>query len=249
MKKLITLSLFLLAVADYSQKEEKDRFLPAANEKFVDGKFADAEADYRISQSKFPNKASSAYNLGNTIYKMDQFSEAKSSYRNAIRNASTHDEKHRAYHNLGNVFMKEKNYSSAVEAYKQALINNPADDETRYNYALAKKFLKENPPSNKNNKDKQGKKQDDNKKPNENEKSNEKDNNKDKNDSQDNKDNNNQKKEGPNDQQKPKPQPAGISKQRVENLLEAVNNEERKIQEKVNSRKVKGKPARNQKDW
>jgi hypothetical protein len=42
----------------------------------------------------------------------------------------------------------------------------------------------------------------------------------------------------PKDQEKPKPQPSGISKQRLENL-DAVNNEEKKIQGKVNASKVK----------
>jgi cytochrome c-type biogenesis protein CcmH/NrfG len=43
------------------------------------------------------------------------------------------------------MYLWKKNYTEAVEAYKNALRNDP-DDETRYNYALAKKMLKENPP-------------------------------------------------------------------------------------------------------
>ena len=42
--------------------------------------------------------------------------------------------------------MLEKNYQGAVESFKNALRNNPYDEQTRYNSALAKKFLKENPP-------------------------------------------------------------------------------------------------------
>ena len=38
-------------------------------------------------------------------------------------------------------------------------------------------------------------------------------------------------------------------KERLENLLDAVNNEEKKVQEKMNGRKVKGKPIQNEKDW
>ena len=75
-----------------------------------------------------------------------------------MKTAKTATQKHKAFHNLGNVFMKEKNYTEAVEAYKNALRNNPSDDETRYNYALAKKMLKENPP--KDDKDKKDDKKD-----------------------------------------------------------------------------------------
>jgi superfamily I DNA and/or RNA helicase len=38
----------------------------------------------------------------------------------------------------------------------------------------------------------------------------------------------------------PKPAPGGISKERLENLLDAVNKEEKKVQDKVNAKKVKG---------
>jgi hypothetical protein len=39
-----------------------------------------------------------------------------------------------------------------------------------------------------------------------------------------------------NPDQHQKPKPGGISKQRLENLLDAVNNEEKKIQDKVNAK-------------
>ena len=57
--------------------------------------------------------------------------------------------------------------------------------------------------------------------------------------------------EGNNKKDKPQPKPSqgGISKQRLENLLDAVNNEEKKIQDKVNAKKVKGKPVQTEKDW
>jgi hypothetical protein len=144
--------------------------------------------------------------------------------------------------------MKEKNYQGAVEIYKQALINNPSDEETRYNFALAKKMLKENPPKKddkkddkKNDKEKDQKKQQDQK-----EKDDKKDGDKDKKDDQGNKDKDKKDDQG---KGKPKPQEGQISKQRLQNLLDAVNNEEKKVQDKVNAQKAKGKPVETDKDW
>ncbi|WP_291251947.1 tetratricopeptide repeat protein, partial [Flavobacterium sp.] len=133
--------------------QQKDRILPKANQEYADNKFVEAEANYRISSSKFPNKATAPFNLGNAIYKQKQSSEAKFAYVKALKNSNSRGEKHRAFHNLGNVFMNEKNYTQAVEAYKNALRNNPTDEETRYNYALAKKMLKDNPPKDDKKKD------------------------------------------------------------------------------------------------
>jgi tetratricopeptide (TPR) repeat protein len=254
MKNLLLYILLTASLAISAQ--EKDKTLPAANEEYKQNKFVDAEANYRISQSKFPNRATASYNLGNTIYKQKQASEAKLAFAKAIKNAKTRPEKHKAFHNLGNVFMLEKDYTQAVEAYKNALRNNPNDDETRYNYALAKQKLKENPPKNDNkDKDKKNDKKDDQKKDGDN---------KDKKDGKDDQKKNDKgdqdkdKKDGKNDPKKddksdnngePKPMPGGISKDRVQNLLDAVNNEEKKIQDKVNAQKVKGTPRKTEKDW
>ena len=137
----------------------------------------------------------------------------------------------------------EKEYGGAVEAYKNALRNNPNDEETRYNYALAKEYLKNNPPKKDDdkNKDKDQKKKDDQKEKN--------DDKKDDKDKKDNKDKQDDKKDSKNDkdnkdnkdnnQGKPQPQPGGISKERLQNLLDAVQNEEKKVQDKNKKWKYK----------
>ncbi|KRD62621.1 BatC protein [Flavobacterium sp. Root935] len=257
MKNLLLYILLTVSLAVSAQ--EKDKSLPAANEEYKQNKFVDAEANYRISESKFPKRSTAPYNLGNTIYRQNQVSEAKFAYAKAIKNAKTRPEKHKAYHNLGNVFMKEKDYTQAVEAYKQALRNDPTDDETRYNYAYAKQKLKENPPKNDKNKDKNKDKDKDKDKNKDKDKDKNKDNkDKDKDKKDDKGDKDKDKKDGKNDPKKddksdnqgqPKPQPGGISKERVQNLLDAVNNEEKKIQDKVNAQKVKGNPKKTEKDW
>jgi tetratricopeptide (TPR) repeat protein len=253
MKNSILYIIFILPLFVFSQ--QKDNHLPNGNAQFENKQYTEAEAEYRMSLSENPGKAIASYNLGTTIYKQKQSAESKFAFSKTIENATNRSEKHNAFHNLGNVFMNEKNYSAAVEAYKNALRNNPADEQTRYNYALAKKFLKENPPKKDDNKNKKDKKKENKKekdKDDNNKGNNDKD--KDKGDNKENKDKkgdqekNSNKNSGDNEA-KPKPKPGGISKQRVENLLDAVNNEEKKIQDKVNVKKLKGKPIQTEKDW
>lgn len=250
--KLKTILYGLFLFSGIVSAQEKDTDLPKGNEAFSKKEYANAEADYRISQSKSPLKATSSYNLGNSIYRQKQISESKDFFLKSIKNAKTRPQKHYAFHNLGNVFMSEKKYTEAVEAYKNALRNNPSDEETRYNYALAKEYLKNNPPP----KDKKDKKKDDKKdkdkdKKDQDKKDDKKEGDKDKDkQKQPEKDKGGDKKEDkPKDQGQPKPKEGGISKERLENLLKAVNNEEKKVQDKVNAKKVKGKPVNADKDW
>lgn len=240
MKAIILTIIILVCVTTVAQK--KDFNLPDGNENFAKKEYANAEANYRISKSNHANRATAYYNLGNAIYRQKQPTEAKYAFAKSLEKAKGKQQKHRASHNLGNALMNEKNYAQAIEAYKNALRNNPDDEESRYNLALAKKMQKENPEKKKDKKDKDKDKDKDKK---DEPKEDKKDKPKEGEDKKDDKGNPNQ------DQQNNKPpqQKQGVSKDRIQNLLEAVNNEEKKIQDKINGNKVKGKPVDNEKDW
>ena len=237
--KFLKLFYFLIFIFALQVTFAQDKLLSKANDEFEAKQYTEAEANYRISESKNPKNVASVYNLGNSIYRINQAVEAGLVFAKAAKIAKIRPDKHQAFHNLGNTAMKVKDYSLAVNAYKQALINSPSDEETRYNYALAKKMLKENPP-----------KKDDKKK----DKDKDKDKKDDKKDQKDQKedpkegDGKNPKQDQPKQGQQ-KETPGEISKQRLQNLLEAVNNEEKKVQEKVNKNKEKSKPTKTEKDW
>lgn len=254
MRKIIYILLLLNCITLFSQ--EKDKNLFNGNQLFTEKKYVAAEADYRVTESKkSPKKAVAGYNLGNSIYRQNQQGEAQIKYIQALEIAKTKEEKHRIYHNLGNTFMLEKKYDLAADAYKNALRNNPNDEETRYNYALAKRKKKDNPPPKDNKKDNKGGGGQDNKpkdKDGKNDKGNDKKNS-DK-DNQNNKDKQGDKQQGKGDGEKKEdknenPKPSGADKQRIDNILDAVNNAEKKVQDKVNAKKVKARPVSNEKDW
>jgi len=266
MNKITTYLVFLITSLIFAQN--KDQNLYNGTVAFDKKKYIDAEADFRIAQSNnLEKKAISDYNLGNSIYRQNKPGEAKYKYLKSIEAAKTKEEKHKAYHNLGNTFMQEENYQAAVEAYKNALRNNPYDEETRYNYALAKQKLKENPPQGNDNQDKKGgndkndqqnQNQDKDKGDNQDKQDKGNDNNKKENDKgnneKDKQDKGNDKQdkgEGDDkeDKQNSQPKPSGANKQQIENLLDAVNNAEKKIQDKINAKKVKAQSTTNDKDW
>ena len=259
MRKIVYIVTLLNCFVHFSQ--EKDKNLYNGNQSFTEKKYVDAEADYRVTESKkSPKKAVAGYNLGNSIYRQNQQGEAQIKYIQALETAKTKTEKHRIYHNLGNTFMLEKKYDLAADAYKNALRNNPNDKETRYNYALAKRKNKDNPPPKDNKKDNKGGGGQDNKpqpkdkddKNDKNDKGNDKkDSDK---DNQNNKDKQGDKQQGKGDGEKKEdknenPKPSGADKQRIDNILDAVNNAEKKVQDKVNAKKVKARPVSNEKDW
>ena len=246
-----------------------------ANKKLSENDFPESEADFRRAIAKSDKNVAAPYNLGNAYYKNKSYSEAFSRYKQAGEIAPDKNDKHNAFHNMGNVFMERKEYEKAVEAYKQALRNNPTDDETRYNLALAKEMLKkQQDEDNKNdkNKDDKDKKDQENKDDKEKNQGDNKDENKDQDQNKDNEDKgdkgdekkeDNKQEEGdekkdeqqqPDSGDKPEEQrqqtrPNQLSPQQIRNLLEATQNEEKKVQEKMDAQKVQGPKIKTEKDW
>ena len=237
------------------------------NQQAESKEFNEAEMAYRRALSKAPEKPEALYNLGNTHFEEQDFDEAKQRYFQTQKFTENKFSKQQAFHNLGNVFMKQKDYAKAVEAYKNALRNNPEDEETRYNYALAKELLKkEQDQQNQDQQDQQNEDEQENKDQNQDQN---KEGDKDKDSGQDNdeeqgdegdkdedkKEEGDQKKEnqpqqGDQEKEQPaQPRKTELSPEQVKSLLEAMSNQEKKVQDKVNAEKVQGIPVRGQKDW
>jgi len=258
--------------------KEAKKFMAEAEQAMSENNFPLAEAKYREAIAKDNKNAEARYNLGNLYYNKEKPSTATQRLHETSVLSENKDLKHNAYHNQGNAFMKEKKYAAAVAAYKNALRNNPTDDKTRYNLALAKEKLKKEEQQNKDNKDKDKKKDDKNKDKKENQDQDKKeggedqqDKKKDKSDQNQNEDEKkgDQKKEEGDQQKKEQQQPkqekgdennaeknqqqqpakGQLSPQQINNLLEAMENQEKKIQDKINAKKEKGQKRQTEKDW
>lgn len=270
--------VIMVAFSGYAQDIDKEQikaekkatsFVYKANELLGNENFTEAEMEYRKAISKAPNKAVGAYNLAHSYYKKGNLDEALFRSEEAAKNAKTKDERHRAFHNIGNILMQNELCKEAVEAFKDALRNNPSDEETRYNLALAKECAEQQKQDGGGEDDKEDKNKEDEK--NKEEEQKKEDENKEDKDKKDEGDKD--KKEGDKDQddkgkpkddkneegkneddknkqnQKPKPKPGQMSPQQIKNILEAMQNQEQKVQEKINAEKQKGAKVKTEKDW
>jgi tetratricopeptide (TPR) repeat protein len=251
----------LLAQKDSIAKQRKARkFLRDGNTLYKQQKFTDASVAYQKALGNNTKYNKATYNLGNSLYQNKNYKEAIPQYELTAKTAKDKFTKAEAYHNIGNAMLESKQYQPAVDAYKNALRNNPKDDETRYNLAVAQELLDKEKKENKDDKNKdknKDKKDNDNKNKDKDKKKDGDD--KDKKDDKDkdgkgdkDKDdkNKNPKKDDKKDKkQKPKPQQGKMSPQQIKQLLESLNNEEKKTQKKMNAKKAKGKKIKQEKDW
>lgn len=257
MKQLAIILILFITNVSFAQKEDKalqksNDFVFQGNN-IVEEDFVSAEKEYRKAISEKPSNTTGAYNLGNAYYESGLFAEAIHRHLETANLATSKIEKHQAFHNLGNALMQTKQCKEAVEAFKNALRNDPTDEETRYNLAIAKDCQKQQGGGGDDEDKKDQDKKDDEKKEDEN-KGDDDENKKDGDDKED-EDGKPKDEKGDNkgdqkdDKKKQKPQPGKLSPQQVKNLLEAMNNQEKKVQEKINAKKVKGVKVKTEKDW
>lgn len=276
-KTYLVLIGLIVGFSGFSQQEDKTQLeaekkatnlVYKANELIEDDNYIEAEMEYRKAISEAPNKAVGAYNLAHSYFKKGSFGEALYRNEEAAKNATSKDEKHRAYHNIGNILMQEKQCKEAVEAFKNALRNNPTDEESRYNLALAKECAdqqedgggeddkKDEDKEEEKDKENEEKKQDENKDEKDKKDEGEKDKKEgDKEEDENGKPKDDKKDDGKGDDkkdkknEKSKPKPGQMSPQQIKNILEAMQNQEQKVQEKINAEKQKGAKVKTEKDW
>ena len=250
---IIVTVAFLLAGATNAAAQTDRNLIRQGNRAFKTQKWAAAETQYRKAISKNQKNPQAIYNLGCALLMQQKDSLAMVQFGNAAQLEPNRLRRSKSYHNMGVVMQNHREYAQAIEYYKMALRCNPQDNETRYNLALCKKLLKNNP-QNQNNKDKNNK--DKNKDKNKNDQNKDKDKNKDKNkDDQNkndqnknnkdkNKDKNKNKNSNPNQQNQDK-----MSRDNAEQLLNAAIQQEQATKRKL--QKAMSQPRRKayDKNW
>jgi len=248
-KTAILLLTGLLPLLSYSQQEKK--YVVEGTKNYKDKKFPEAEKNFKEGLNKNKNSYSSSFNLGDTYYKQEKYEEAAEQFQLLTHRASSKDTLAKAYHNLGNSLLKLKKYQESVDAYKNALRNNPKDEDTRYNLAMAQQYLKQQQQQQQKNKDKD-KDQKDDKKDKDKDKKDQDQKDKDKKDKdqkdKDQKDKENKENKDKKDEKKPEDNKNNISKEDAQRLLDALQNDEKNLQNKV-KKGQRGMKVQIEKDW
>jgi tetratricopeptide (TPR) repeat protein len=241
--RIIFSSLIALALIGFAfpAAAQERKLVRKGNALYQQKKYDEAAKAYQQALQKQPGFLPGMFNLGDALMQQKKYDAARQVLDKAAQNAKMPDAKADARYNIGNSYMSEQKWQEAVDAYKQALRNNPQDADAKYNlsYALAKlrQQQQQDGGGDKNQQDKQDQK--------------DKQNQQQQNQDQKEKNKQQQNQQGEQDQQKqpqhPQPQQSKISEQQADNLLKALEQDERKLHDRV--QKGKAVPIRLEKDW
>ncbi len=252
MRLFLFISIILFALPSFAQNERK--FIRRGNDYFEaaikdttrldTATFNKAETQYRKALEKKPGKNEWEFNLADALYKQKRFKDAEEKFIKLHEAVAAPEESARALHNLGNSQLMQQKIDESIKSYKKALRKNPDDLETKYNLAYAQMLKKQQ-----QNKEQQNKEQQNKQQQNKEQQNKEQQNNQQQNNQQQNKEQQNNQQQN-NQQQNNQQQNNKISRQDAEQLLQALQNDERDIQEKVKKAKAaKARKANVEKEW
>lgn len=238
--KGILICLFLIIPYGLNAQSDK-KFIRKGNREYANSKFSESEILYRKAVDKNKQSPDAVFNIGDALYRQNKFEDAGKQFIENANQSEDKGKKSAGLYNLGNSLLKANKVQESIEAYKSSLKLNPESKEAKYNLAYAQDVLKQQQQQQKQqqDKDKQDKNKDKNKE----------DQNKDKKD-QKNKNEDQQKDQNNKDQkQQSQEQQQGISKDDAQRLLNALANDEKNVQKKVELAKASKSKVRTIKNW
>jgi tetratricopeptide (TPR) repeat protein len=228
---LIRISVFSHTVCAQADK----KFIRQGNREYEKSRYSESEILYRKALDKNKQSADAVFNAGDALYKQEKYEDAGKQFIENINLNEDRNKKSAGFYNLGNSFLKSNKLKESIDAYKNSLRLNPQNLEAKYNLAYAQDLLQQQQQQQQQNQDQQQQKQD----------KNNQDQNKEKEQDQDQSDN----KEQQDQQQQPQQDDQAISKEDAERILNALENDEKNVQEKVKLAKAAKNRVRSAKNW
>jgi hypothetical protein len=270
--------LLLIGFQSFAQDEIK-RNIYYGNQSYLEEDYENALDYFQSAVDRSPLNFKANYNLANTLHRMNKQDEAIECFEKIVNLAPSSYDRSKVYHNIGNAHMFKQDLDGAIEAYKEALRLNPTDAETRYNLAYAMNLKKqqqqqeqENQNQNQNqnqdqnsgeNNQNMGENQNgDQENGNNNQDQNQDENEGDEQDKGDNQDEENEENQDQNNnsgnqdtEEKEDKEGEGqsygskLSKEQIQNILDAYYKREKELQKKLDKNKRVGYGSPKKKDW
>jgi len=213
--------------------------------------FSKAEVAFRKALEEDLDSYEANFNLADALFKQQKFEDAGNQFKVLAHKEDDKTKLGEIYYNLGNSLLASGKLEDGIEAYKNSLRNNPNDTTAKYNLAVAQKMLKEQENKQCENPNQDQQENQENKENQDQEKQDQQNQDKQKQEEQkqeQQKQEQEEQKQAKEDENQ-KDKKDQISKEDALRLLQALENDEKDVQEKLKKEKAKAKKIRIEKDW
>ena len=236
---VLAFSLVCVSVAPASAQLER-RFIRSGNKSYERADYDKASENYVKALDKNKESIEAIANMGNVLYKQDNFEAAGEIFSRLAESETDTLLKAGDYYNLGNNLFKQRRFEEALEAYKNALRLDPSDADAKFNLAYTRKMLdKDRNDNGGNNDDNRNEGNDDDRQDNENRDG----------DNQSDDSRNDDRRNDNGDDSGSRDASGAMSRKEAEQLLDLMQAEENRTSEKVDRDKAGAVGVRGGKNW
>ena len=223
----------MLSFDAYSQKMPERHLVRKGNRQYERGNYDTSVDNYSRALQENPECFEAKFNTANVQFRKELIDKSEQTLRKLAQDSTRTDlERADVSYNLGNTLFVQQRLEEALDCYRNAMRLNPDDKEAKFNYALTKELLKQQ-----QNQQQQQQNQDQNQDQNQNQ------------DQQQQEQPQDQQEKEQNQDQKEQEQQSEqqISEQEQQAMLEAIQAQEDKTQDKLKEKK--GVLIRGGKNW
>jgi Ca-activated chloride channel family protein len=199
----------MMAVSLQVAGQQSDALVRKGNRLYKQKQLARSQKAYEEAVHAAPGDATANYNLGDVLFRQNNFDSAAKSFGAGADNSRDSSSRENSLYNKGVALVKGQKLKESIDAWEKALKINPSDQETRENLQKALlEFKRQQQQQQQDQKKKQDQQQQK---------------------KQDQKD----------QQQQPQPQPSKLTRQQAEQLLKSLQERENELQKKMNQNKTR----------
>ena len=245
-KYFVVALLALLVCGEISAQQMKERGLVRkGNRQFKREQFEKSVDSYKRALQHDSTSFEAKYDLASALYRTERYDKAEKTLLGIVNDTTrTELERGEVAYNLGNTQFAQQKYKEALSSYRYAMRCNPDDEDAKFNYAFTKRLIQQqeqqqqqqDQDQNQDNKEQNQDKQ--NQQDNQNQQGEDKQDQQQQPQSQDGKDE---------QQQGEQPQEGAMTPEQQEALLQAIQAEEDKTQDKLKEKA--GVLIRGSKNW
>jgi tetratricopeptide (TPR) repeat protein len=113
------------------------------NDLYKEGKYTDAEVNYRKALEKDQTLLPGKFNLGNALHKEGKLDDAVKQYETTLQPGTAAGTRAKAHYNIGNSYLRQQKYQEAIHSYVECLKLSPDDYDAKYNLSYALQMLRQ----------------------------------------------------------------------------------------------------------
>ncbi len=239
----MVLASVLLASTFTLQAQNERKVNRQGVKSYEHGDFSEAEVKFRMAEDINQESFEAEYNTGAALYKQEKYEESFEQYESLADKAEDPLALANVWHNIGNSLLESEKYAESIEAYKNSLRRNPSDQDSKYNLAYAREKLQEQQnQKNQEQQDKENQEQQDQENQDQEDQENQEQQDQQNQDQQDQQNQDQQ-------EQEQEAKPLEISREDAERMLEAIQQQEKDVKEKVDKKKAAAAKVKTEKDW